>query len=70
MGMTVAPIAYGHEKVNEINVCEALRTVLGTQKMAVSWSLLSLSMRESADSHNSVVTVATTLESIMHRFKF
>lgn len=59
MGMTVAPTAYSHEKVNEINVCEALSTC-NKQKMAVLWSLLSLSMRESAEPHNLV----------MHRFEF
>lgn len=59
MGMTVAPTAYSHEKVNEINVCEALSTC-NKQKMAVLWSLLSLSMRESAEAHNLV----------MHRFEF
>lgn len=54
--------------MNEINACEALRTVPGTQEMATFWLLssLSLSTRESAEPHNSVVTVATTLDSVAY----
>lgn len=56
--------------MNEISAREALRTVPGTQEIAILWSLLSSPTGDSAELHNSVVTVATALDSIMNEFEF
>lgn len=55
--------------MSEVSTCEALRTVPGTQEMAVLWSLL-LSTRESVGPHSSVITVTMALGSIMSEFEF
>lgn len=52
--------------MNEISAREALRTVPGTQEIAILWSPTG----DSAELHNSVVTVATALDSIMNEFEF
>ena len=56
--------------MNEKSAGEALRRVPVTQEMVILWSLLSLSTRESAEPHKSVVTEATGLDSVTCELDF